>query len=76
MGLFNKKCKHLFGEVHEDGYQYCTHCGYARTPATEECKHKWKELNRHPLTDKGSTIGFIYLFICEKCGEIKKERIS
>ena len=34
------------------------------------CKHEWKMLARTEYTD-----GFQYLFVCEKCGKMKKKWI-
>ena len=34
------------------------------------CKHQWKRLARTEYDD-----GFQYLFVCEKCGKMKKKFI-
>ena len=76
MGLFNRECKHLFGQVQEDGFQYCSNCGFAREPESTECKHNWLPWKEHPITNQGDRVGIIYVFKCEHCGETKQEKVG
>jgi len=71
------KCK--YGEVQEDGFQYCEKCNKAITPGIQPCQHKWKTIETSPITtfgrlgDRGKriTIGKLYIQECEKCGTMQ-----
>jgi len=64
------RCKHKFGKVEKDGYQYCEKCGKATKP---ECQHKWKIINEFQMQTSLYTTSYTeyYHLQCEKCGEIK-----
>lgn len=65
---------HRFGPVASDGYQYCLKCGFARAP---ECVHKWKNLQSFEITNGyGNHVANLYVQQCEKCGELRRERID
>lgn len=73
--LAPRECEHQWGNV-KDGRQACTVCGKAREVA-EGCQHKWRTLDRHNITNGvGSTTSLVYMMKCEKCGNIKQERVN
>lgn len=64
-------CWHKYGKV-EDGYQYCEKCGKA---IVSPCAHKWKRVEAFDVKDvflNGRVRYHIYVYECEKCGEVKK----
>lgn len=67
------RCGHIYGEVREDGFQYCTKCGKATEPEKQPCSHKWViqwEINNY----KGLTTGL--LMVCTYCGELKNHKTT
>lgn len=36
------------------------------------CKHDWELFRETEVFFWGSTVGYEYIFICKKCGKIKK----
>ncbi len=83
-GYANKKCKHVWMNVLEDGFQYCDLCGTAQKPIDEtyarECKHKFVGIktvnittNRHG--EEGHT-GYLYVLRCENCGDITHRKVQ
>ena len=76
MGLFS--CKHRFGTIQADGYQYCQKCGLAKKPP---CQHKWEVIERYSLirdTRYGDERLKARKLIksCTLCGEIVSDTIS
>lgn len=65
------KCKHFYGPVCDDGYQYCEKCGEAKSVP---CSHpKWilhTSFSMSNMMSQGIT-GYKYVQRCEKCGELK-----
>ena len=72
-----KECNHKYGAVNSNGYQYCVECNLARY-VPKVCEHVWKIIEQREVTNimYNSRIGFIYVQECDKCGEIKSEKIS
>ncbi len=70
-------CKHKYGDVKE-GYQYCKKCGKAICAPENSCIHKWEEIRRLEINNPYGSIplGDIYVLKCNKCGEIKKVKIT
>ena len=72
-------CRHIYGPVQSDGYQYCKLCGRAIiAPRNEVCNHKW-ETERIMTTSNaytGNVIKYTYILKCSRCGEMKTEVIS
>lgn len=73
---------HTFDKVEEDGFQYCKHCGCARKPKSEACRHSWETEEKWDITVGNEpvkrTIGKIFFLRCTKCGDREKreERIE
>ena len=67
------KCRHKYGRVQKDGYQYCEKCGRAEIAP---CKHKWFEREVMGLKYWGSPSGKIIVFECLTCKAIRQERID
>lgn len=70
-------CRHKYGEVAKDGYQYCKKCGKA-IAVSAPCQHKWERLDtlERTSTVTGNVKGFIYVSRCVKCGEITQTEIG
>jgi hypothetical protein len=66
-------CRHKYGKREEDGYQYCINCGKARKLS---CVHKWKREDIIPISFAGSTTGYLRIYECEFCGELKREKVT
>lgn len=64
-------CFHKWGKI-EDGYQYCSKCGVARTVS---CSHIWGELGSADMFTFGKVTGRMYVLKCNKCGEIAKRTV-
>jgi len=64
-------CKHKFGKIEEDGYQYCEKCGKAFKP---ECVHNWEIISRSAIERWGNDVGILYGLKCKYCGDIKQVR--
>ena len=74
--MFNK-CKHKFGEVQKDGYQYCNNCGRAIKPLKQKelsCIHKnWEIYDKLEIIDKSENIkGIVIILKCKNCGDLKR----
>ncbi len=73
--MFNK-CKHKFGEVQKDGYQYCLNCGRAIEPLKQKelpCIHKnWEIYDTTEIEAHGLNKGRIIVLKCKDCGDLKK----
>jgi len=72
-------CKHIYGEVQHDRFQYCKFCGEAKiAPRYNKCLHSWKK--EQVLTVSGAYSGnilkYIYVLRCEHCGDMKREEFS
>ncbi len=69
--MFNR-CSHKFGEIQEDGYQYCEKCN---TAISVPCNHKWEELKEYTKVIVSgitkSDIGYTFILKCKRCGELK-----
>lgn len=68
-------CRHKYGKVEEDGYQYCNKCGKA---IPVDCNHKWdiyKDFDHRDVL-RGNIFKKTLIFICKKCGDIKQEKIT
>ena len=69
-------CKHKYGKVEEDGYQYCEKCGKANLLV---CSHKWKEVESGKTTTTNRLTGHTmkieryFILRCSRCGEMKEE---
>ena len=61
-----------YGEVQEDGYQYCKHCGKAKAAPIKPCEHDWVDENAHSVNRTGRQAGIIYIQRCSKCKELQK----
>jgi len=74
MGLFS--CKHKYGDIREDGYQYCKKCNLAVKPSSISCQHKYKKISKNYLTERineeQERVGVLFISECKKCGDIKK----
>lgn len=66
------RCKHEYGPVQEDGYQYCKKCGKA---IVAPCKHEWKRIKVVEVEHWGNKVGDIFVDECIKCLKIRKEAI-
>lgn len=64
-------CKHKYGKIEKDGYQYCEKCNKAFHPIYK-CSHIWKHKYHIKLTNWDRVIGHEFVLQCKKCGEIKK----
>lgn len=73
--MFNR-CKHKYGKVDTDNFQYCIHCGYARYVDIGPCPHNWEiiEISKESSNITGCQIGTIYHLRCKACGEITFRR--
>jgi hypothetical protein len=67
------RCKHKYGKVQKDGYQYCESCGKA---IVAPCKHDWQRIKEIELEHFGQKSGHIFVDECSKCHEIRKESIT
>jgi hypothetical protein len=68
-------CFHRYGKI-ENGYQYCSKCGIAKAIP---CSHTWKLTNEIVVTGGWSEtipLGYIYVYHCNRCGEVKQEKIK
>ena len=68
-------CRHKYGKVQEDGYQYCTKCNKA---IVAPCPHTFTRLGTFEGTRINRTTGSRQEYIeyhlqCTKCGDMKKE---
>ena len=76
MSFFNK-CKHKFGLVKKDGYQYCEKCGIAVCPKKSPCNHpEWEVIERNEYTFFGSPNGLSLTQKCKKCGKMEQKYIK
>ena len=57
----------------ETRYQTCTKCGKA---IVAPCPHKWKKSGVFDVTRLGLRKGQAWVFTCEKCGEVKQQRVG
>lgn len=70
-------CRHKYGlAIH--GLQYCSKCGKAISAPALACSHKWKTIAEREKQrgTSGLTVSIVYILQCEKCGEIKSEKIE
>lgn len=65
-------CKHKYGTVQEDGYQYCEKCGKA---IAAPCNHEWKRIKVVEVEEYGNKVGDIFVDECTKCLKIRKEGV-
>lgn len=81
----NKKCKHVWLGVLEDGFQYCDFCGMAKKPIdekyTRKCTHVFvQQLKTNITTTRASGVegitGYLYVLKCENCGDIQSRKIE
>ena len=82
----NNKCKHIWMNVLEDGFQYCDICGVARKPIdetyTKKCMHRFVEdrsspINRtNKITGDSRIIGYLHVLKCKNCGDIQYRKIE
>jgi|AntAceMinimDraft_18_1070375.scaffolds.fasta_scaffold06517_5 hypothetical protein len=63
-------CLHIWGRV-ENGYQYCTKCGLARTAG---CIHEWEIEQQYTVSREKKHIGDIIYYKCKKCSQRKYVR--
>lgn len=72
--FFQQKCKHFYGTVQPDGFQYCSKCGDAKS-VRKECNHKWEEVTRINIWDQfvsnDKPIHYKWVLRCTKCGNMK-----
>lgn len=74
----NDTHEHSYGQVEEDGYQYCVACNYAHFVSKKvECYHKWKIIDEYNISRirNGSVTGKVYFMRCENCGEMKSQKL-
>ena len=73
-----KICRHQYGEVNEQGYQYCTKCGNANNIGKIQCTHKWKIKDEYVKINRFTSIttAYVYILQCQLCGELKEFRSS
>lgn len=64
MGL---KHRHKWGEVQEDGYQYCEGCNKAQTDGDIPCKHEWETIKEDKISTT-MTYSFALLSAMQKSG--------
>ena len=67
---------HNYGDVSENGFQYCRVCNKAIYVGEPECKHKYRIQNI--VSDKGifkSEDKIIYVQECMNCGKLNKFEI-
>jgi len=77
-------CKHFYGKVQDDGYQYCTKCRKAvAAPAKPQepvklCTHKWARKSSFTSSCRftNSINSETHIMECEHCGDMKKEIFS
>ncbi len=70
-------CKHKFGKIQKDGYQYCLHCGIAIAPPLISCQHlQWEDIEIVDIEWFGISRGKIYVQKCKKCKKIISHRID
>ena len=69
--MFNR-CSHKFGEIQEDGYQYCKKCNKAIAVGVL-CSHKWEEQKEFTRSIENfmGQIGHCFVLKCKICGELK-----
>jgi len=75
------RCKHKFGKVQDDNYQYCEMCGTAKSV---KCSHKWNTISHGDIIDKRfqdssgkpRIIGETYIIRCAKCGDIIDKKFN
>jgi hypothetical protein len=65
-------CKHEYGPVKKDGYQYCKKCGKA---IVAPCKHEWERIKIVEVENFGQKVGHIYISECKKCLKIRQEHV-
>ena len=66
-------CRHKYGDVQSDGYQYCTKCNKA---IVAPCAHKFARIatfNGSRTTNLSRHEYVEYHLECTKCGTMKKE---
>ena len=75
--MFNK-CKHKFGEIQKDGYQYCLKCGRGIEPLKQKelpCSHKnWEIYDRADIEQWGHDTHRLVVLKCKYCGDLKEFR--
>ncbi len=65
-------CKHKYGQVQKDRYQYCVACGRAKTTP---CNHKWEKVHIENIITK-TTYSIFYILQCSECGDTKRAEIE
>lgn len=77
-------CKHKYGKVGLDGFQYCEKCGYAKHVHIP-CNHRWKTISNSNITrtlvrgistDSDPIIGEIFILECQKCGDVIQKKFN
>jgi hypothetical protein len=84
--FFKEDCKHDWGPIKEDGYQYCIKCNLAHLVPTLEspkCEHVWEIEKQSQIQRRnpGATgvladIGTETTYICKKCTTRKYVRLE
>jgi len=66
-----------YGDVQEDGYQYCVHCNKARPVDPVPCNHEYGEIEKfHKQGPNGQVIEITLIVKCKHCGHIVKEIVT
>jgi hypothetical protein len=69
------KCK--YGEIQEDGFQYCSTCNHATEPIKQPCFHEWKVRESAKITTTNQygrnerITGKSFILECKHCGDLK-----
>lgn len=66
-------CRHKYGSIQDDGYQYCTKCNKAIAAPCAHIYLKIKTFNGTNISALGRREFVEYHLRCSKCGTMKKE---
>lgn len=44
-------------------------------PVSKDCNHRYKQIGKDVVCDRGIQIGYLYISRCRYCGQYKKEKI-
>ena len=70
-------CKHKYGIVQSDGYQYCSKCGKTIIPPSKNCDHTWEIYNYiDNVGYSGRVLSQIIVNRCSKCGIINQIKLT
>jgi hypothetical protein len=70
--MFTWLCKHSWGPVQDNGFQYCSRCGIALRVS---CDHTWKIISEdESLTYGAMVVARIFVLQCSHCGDLKTHR--